>query len=289
VEDVATPVVLTIGDEKVAIYPFPYLDPDDARRRLVADDEEPLERSHAAVLGRAMDLVRADLQQRPEYRSVVVAHAFVVGSSGRDAAEVSDSERDISVGTVDSAPADVFMGVDYVALGHLHGRQRPKAPSDGPVLHYSGSLLRYSLSEANHTKSATLVDITSDGAVALEYVDISQPRQMARISGRFADLIDPDGQHSAHREDWVQITVTDPSRPPDMVATLRGAFPHSLVLRHEPEGQVDGGVSAGTNVAAMTPREVVAEFVSDMGGVDMTDAEAAALEPVLTTVFGQGR
>ena len=49
-------------------------------------------------------------------RSVVLAHAFVAG------AEPSDSERDISVGGVSIVPTTVFDGVDYAALGHLHGR-----------------------------------------------------------------------------------------------------------------------------------------------------------------------
>ena len=39
------------------------------------------------------------------------------------AAQASDSERDITVGGVAAVPAGVFDGVDYVALGHLHGCQ----------------------------------------------------------------------------------------------------------------------------------------------------------------------
>ena len=35
----------------------------------------------------------------------------------------SDSERDISVGGIQIAPTSLFTGVDYAALGHLHGRQ----------------------------------------------------------------------------------------------------------------------------------------------------------------------
>lgn len=107
------PVVLEDEHGPVAIYGLPYLDPDLTRGPLGVD-----ERSHEAVLGAAMDRVRADLAGREATRAVVVAHAFVQGG------EPSESERDISIGGAETVPASVFSGTDYVALGHLH---RPHA------------------------------------------------------------------------------------------------------------------------------------------------------------------
>src|SRR5690606_20860559 len=95
-----------------AIYGIPYLEPE-----LVRHPWELDERSHAAALAEAMRRVRADAANRPQ-RSVVLAHAFVTGG------EPSESERDISVGGSSHVPASVFDGVDYAALGHLHGRWR---------------------------------------------------------------------------------------------------------------------------------------------------------------------
>jgi exonuclease SbcD len=287
-ERVAEPVILRDTHGEVAIYPFPYLDPDDARFRLAADPDQPLDKSHESVMTRAMDLVREDLAGRGISRSVVVAHAFVVGSAGRVATEVSDSERDITVGTVDSVAAHVYAGANYVALGHLHGRQNPRPPEGGPVLHYSGSPLRYSFSEAGHTKSVTIVDLDGDGAVQLEHVDLRQPRGMARLAGTLAELLDAAEADPALQDEWVQVTVTDPSRPLEMVARLRRAYPHCLVIRHEPDGQPLAQARGGVNTAALSPREVLAEFIEQMGGVPVTVEEMAALEPVLAGVFGEG-
>lgn len=285
-EELAEPVILSDEHGPVAVYPFPYLDPDDARHRLAEDPELPLARSHKAVLSRAMDMVRSDLAERGDTRSVVVAHAFVVGASGRDRAEVSDSERDISVGTVDSVGAEVFEGVDYVALGHLHGRQSPRAAQGGPVAHYSGSPLRYSFSEATHTKGVTIVDIDAQGSVSLEHRLVSQPRGMARLSGTLADLLEQASEPDGRRDDWVQVTVTDPSRPEDMVAKVRAAYPHCLVIRHEPDGRSLAEGGQGVDAAGMTPREVLADFIEQMGGEPATEAEMAAAEPILTKIFG---
>lgn len=112
-DECATPVLLADEHGPVAVYGIPYLEPALHRERFGAEAAR-----HGAVLGAAMDRIRADLASRPEgTRSVVLAHAFVTG--GR----ASDSERDITVGGVPSAPASVFAGVDYVALGHLHRAQ----------------------------------------------------------------------------------------------------------------------------------------------------------------------
>ncbi len=88
----------------------------------------------------------------------MLAHAFVLGGLA------SESERDIRVGGVDHVPAEVFAGIDYVALGHLHGPQRVAGPP-GVVLRYSGSPLAYSFSEQHHAKSSVLVDLGADGVV----------------------------------------------------------------------------------------------------------------------------
>ena len=119
VAGLAEPVVLPDDDGDVLVYGIPYLDPDFARVEL-ADGPEPLARSHEAVASAAMRRIRADLARasgsaRP--RSVVAAHAFVIGGAP------TESERDIRVGGVDQVPAGVFAGADYVALGHLHGPQ----------------------------------------------------------------------------------------------------------------------------------------------------------------------
>ena len=154
----------------VAIYPLPYLEPG-----LVAD-VLGAERSHTAVLRAAAERVRQDLRSRPAgTRSVVAAHAFVVGGAA------SDSERDISVGGVGQVPASVFDGLDYVALGHLHGRQRL-----AETVRYSGSPLAYSFSEAGHTKGGWLA---SWGRAASRPGPPSTRRcrvqPLARLSGRW--------------------------------------------------------------------------------------------------------
>ncbi|WP_055722923.1 exonuclease SbcCD subunit D, partial [Streptomyces niveiscabiei] len=206
-----TPVIVPDAHGAVAFYGLPYLEP------ALVKDEFGVERAgHEAVLAAAMDRVRADLATRaPGTRSVVLAHAFVTGG------QPSDSERDITVGGVASVPAGVFDGVDYVALGHLHGAQTLT-----PRVRYSGSPLPYSFSESTHRKSMWLIDLGAAGEVTADRVDCPVPRPLARVRGTLDHLL-TDPELARHEDAWVEATLTDPVRPTDPMARLTARFPHT--------------------------------------------------------------
>src|SRR6476620_1334705 len=239
---VGTPVLL--GDEHgtVAVYGIPYLDPDAVR--------EPwglAGRSHEAALTEAMRRIRSDLAGRPRTRSVVLAHAFVAG------AEPSDSERDISVGGVSIVPTSVFDGIDYIALGHLHGRHTLT-----PSVRYSGSPLAYSFSEATHRKGSWLVDLGRDGALSAEFVDAPVPRPLARLRGTLEELL-ADPALAAHETAWAQAVLTDDLRPQQAMDRLRARFPHTLVLGFEP---ASGGLTAApaARLQGRSEHEIAVDF-----------------------------
>lgn len=284
VADVGTPVVLRDRDGGVGayVYALPYLDPDDARHRLAEPGAEPLARSHEAVTAAATARVRADLDARraadpARVPAVLAAHTFVVGG------EASESERDIRVGGVDSVPAGVLRGVDYVALGHLHGPQRVPV-TDGPdgmrtVARYSGSPLAYSFSEKDHRKSTVLVELGPDGVVGEpELLPAPVPRRLADVRGTFDEITGALG--AAHTADWVRVTVTDAQRPEHLVARVKDVMPHALVILHDPP---DRGSASGprTVTAASDPFDVCCGFVEHVRGGAPDDAEQAVLRDAL--------
>ncbi|MFD9161482.1 exonuclease SbcCD subunit D [Streptomyces sp. NPDC059558] len=261
----ADPVVLTDVHGDVALYGLPYLEP-----ALVKDEFSAEKVSHEAVLGAAMDRIRADLAARPPgTRSIVLAHAFVTGG------QASDSERDITVGGVEAVPASVFDGVDYAALGHLHGCQ-----TINERVRYSGSPLAYSFSEADHRKTMWLIELDAQGAIAAaERIDTPVPRALARLRGRLEDLLE-DPAHQQHEDAWVEATLTDPVRPDDPMARLAARFPHTLTLVFEPEGrQEDSGASYAQRLRGRTDQEIAEDFVAHVrGGGHADEAERAVLQ-----------
>ena len=260
------PVLLDDAGGEVAVYAIPYLEPDVVRGELGCDG-----RSHAAVLGAAMSRVRADLAGRPAARSVVLAHAFVTG------ALPSESERDISVGGVPSVPLSVFDGVDYAALGHLHGAQRL-----ADRVRYSGSPLPFSFSEEHHTKALLLVELGSrpGAAASVEAIPTPVHRPLARVSGRLDDLLTGAGW-VGFEDHYLQVTLTDPARPRAPMERLRRRFPHVLVLGFAPEGSTgDGPASYAARVRGRSDLEVATDFVAHVRG-PAEEAEEALLAAAL--------
>ncbi|MEU8488531.1 exonuclease SbcCD subunit D [Streptomyces sp. NPDC048641] len=265
----ATPVLIPDAAGDVAFYGLPYLEP-----ALVKDEFAVSKPGHEAVLAAAMDRVRADLAERPPgTRSVVLAHAFVTGG------EASDSERDITVGGVAAVPSGVFDGVDYVALGHLHGSQ-----VISERVRYSGSPLPYSFSEADHRKSMWLVDLDADGFAGAERVDCPVPRPLARIRGDLADLLArPD--LAAHEEAWVEATLTDPVRPDDPMARLTERFPHTLSLAFDPQrAPEDPDVSYAQRLKGRDDQQIAEDFVTHVRGAGPDERERAVLREALDAV-----
>ncbi|MCX3064035.1 exonuclease SbcCD subunit D [Streptomyces beihaiensis] len=265
----AEPVVLADDHGDVAFYGLPYLEP-----ALVKDSFGVVRAGHEQVLGAAMDRVRADLAARPDgTRSVVLAHAFVIGG------EPSDSERDISVGGVAAVPSGIFHGVDYVALGHLHGSQVITER-----IRYSGSPLPYSFSEAAHHKTMWLVDLDATGAVSAERLDCPVPRPLARIRGDLEELL-ADPELTAHEESWVEATLTDAVRPDDPMARLTGRFPHTLSLLFEPR-RTETGPDAGyaERLRGRDDQEIAEDFVAHVRGAGPDDAERAVLRAAFDAV-----
>ncbi|MFE3996033.1 exonuclease SbcCD subunit D [Streptomyces goshikiensis] len=261
----ADPVVLADVHGEVAFYGLPYLEP-----ALVKDRFGAGQVSHEAVLGAAMDRIRADLATRPPgTRSVVLAHAFVTGG------QASDSERDITVGGVEAVPAAVFDGVDYAALGHLHGCQ-----TINERVRYSGSPLAYSFSEADHRKTMWLIELGARGEIAgADRIDTPVPRALARLRGPLEDLLD-DPALAGYEDRWVEATLTDPVRPEDPMARLAARFPHVLSLAFDPEGrEEDSGASYAQRLKGRSDQEIAEDFVAHVrGGGAPSDAERAVLQ-----------
>ncbi|MFJ5632028.1 exonuclease SbcCD subunit D [Streptomyces goshikiensis] len=261
----ADPVVLADVHGEVAFYGLPYLEP-----ALVKDRFGAGQVSHEAVLGAAMDRIRADLATRPPgTRSVVLAHAFVTGG------QASDSERDITVGGVEAVPASVFDGVDYAALGHLHGCQ-----TINERVRYSGSPLAYSFSETDHRKTMWLIELGARGEIAAaDRIDTPVPRALARLRGPLEDLLD-DPALAGHEDRWVEATLTDPVRPEDPMARLAARFPHVLSLAFDPEGrEEDSGASYAQRLKGRSDQEIAEDFVAHVrGGGAPSEAERAVLQ-----------
>jgi DNA repair protein SbcD/Mre11 len=268
VAKLARPVLLEDAHGAVAVYGVPYLEPDAVRGEF--PDDSP--RGHAGVLGHAVRVIQADADARGVPRRVVMAHGWVTGGAS------TDSERDITVGGVGQVPADTFNGLSYVALGHLHGQQTLAAH-----LRYSGSPLPYSFSEATHRKGSWLVELDANGIARAERVPAPQYRRLSLLRGRLAGLLGSP-TYSEFEDDFVSVTLTDPSRPEGPMDALRTRFPHILVLAFDPEGAVPDAGCYQARVVGRDDRAIAEEFVQHVRNAPATDGERRLLTDAFEAV-----
>ncbi|WP_253827929.1 exonuclease SbcCD subunit D [Prauserella aidingensis] len=268
VAGIAEPIVFGGGGKPgapVVVYGIPYLEPETARHALGIDD-----RGHTAVLTEAMRRVRDDLATRPEgTRSIVLAHAFVTGAAA------CDSERTIAVGGVEQVPASVFDGVDYVALGHLHG---PQVLDEH--IRYSGSPLAYSFSEMAQRKSVFLFDVDEGGIGEVRRRELPVPRPLATMRGELDELLAAP-EYAQHVDSFVSATLTDRVRPVDAMRRLRERFPYAVHLDWEPDGAETTALRYAEAVRGRSDTEIARGFLEDCRNAPPNDREEALLVAAL--------
>ncbi|MBK9516346.1 MAG: exonuclease SbcCD subunit D [Anaeromyxobacter sp.] len=267
---VAAPVALP---GKGFVYALPFVDPD-VVRGLTGDEGL---RGHAAATARVLAAVRADAASR-ELPCVLTAHAFVSGAT-----ETPDSERPISVGTAGAVPAEALAGFDYVALGHLHAPQEV-----APGIRYSGSLLKYSFAEADHTKAAWLVEVER-GAARATAVPLGQKRDLLRVRGRIDELLRrPDLE--PRRGDLLEVTLDDPGYVFDALHRLRARFPNVLsVIRSELSAGGEGSFAERVGGAGHDDLALFRSFVETVAGGPPDAAQEACFAAALDAVTGRER
>ncbi|RLK52793.1 exonuclease SbcCD subunit D [Microbacterium telephonicum] len=262
---VADPVTIDDADGPVHVYGIPFLEPALLRH------DWPGVRTQQDALGHAMELVRADLAVRGG-RSIAVAHCFAAGVE-----PTPHLERDIQQGGLDIVPLAAFEGVDYAALGHIHGRQQL-----APHIRYSGAPLHYSFGEGDKPRGAWIVDMDADGGTSSEWLALPVPRRLVTLRGALDDLLHGDA-HAGAEDAWVSVEYTDDLPQRDPLRRLQERFPFCAKVVHSPTvvPVAESRTYADRVRAARTDAELVDAFLVHVrAGEGLSAAEAEVLAEV---------
>ncbi|MCK6080112.1 exonuclease SbcCD subunit D [Microbacterium sp. EYE_5] len=263
---VGTPLTIDDAHGPVHFYGIPYLEPALLRHRWEGV------RTQAAVLGHAMDLVRDDLAARGG-RSVAIAHCFAAGVE-----PTPHLERDIQQGGLDVVPLSTFDGVDYMALGHIHGRQQLSER-----VRYAGAPLHYSFGEGDKPRGSWLVELDADGLASVDWIPLPVPRRLVTLRGPFADVL-ADAAHAVHEDAWVCVEYTDDLPESDPLRRLQQRFAFCAKVVHAPSATGADEVSSYAQRvrAAKTDRELVDAFLSHVrAGQGLSEREEELVDELL--------
>ncbi|MGM0827334.1 MAG: exonuclease SbcCD subunit D [Bacillota bacterium] len=195
----------------------PYAEPGNVRQIL---EDDSINSHHAAM---EAIVKRIEEKMKPDEPHVFVGHAFVLGG------KTTDSERTLSVGGSGCVGADVFKSFHYSALGHLHSPDAIKHET----IRYSGSLLKYSFSEASQRKSVSIVEMDGDGSFRLREEVLKPKQDMRELQGLMEELLDPAFYQSQKVDDYLKITLHDEGTLIDPINQLRQVYPNVLHLERK--------------------------------------------------------
>ncbi|MCJ8340125.1 MAG: exonuclease SbcCD subunit D [Pseudomonadales bacterium] len=233
-------VVLTDEHGEVAFWGMPYADPAAVRSAFKVEAS-----SHDQAIKVLCETAVANFQQGQ--RNVALSHCFIDGSSE------SDSERPLSIGGADRVDWQHFSAFDYVALGHLHGRQF----KGRECIRYSGSILKYSFSEEQQIKSVVIVDMGQAGECEIHQVALQPLRNMRSITGELKQILER-AEGDPNRHDYLLIKLTDSQAILDVMGKLRALYPNILHLERP-------GLMALKSTTGLQPQQINANEMSMFG------------------------
>jgi exonuclease SbcD len=159
----------------------------------------------------------------PNEPNILVGHAFVLGGA------TSESERTLSVGGSGCVHSNCFDPFSYTALGHLHSPDAIKHDK----IRYSGSLLKYSFSEAKQEKSISIIEMKENGEFDLRTRSLQPKKDLREVEGYLEELMDPAFYEKQNLDDYLKITLLDEGALLDPINKLRQVYPNVLHLERK--------------------------------------------------------
>lgn len=201
-------------------------------------------------------------------RNIIVAHQFVQGKSCNIEYGGSENIATLNVGTIEIIGADCFDDFDYVALGHIHSPQK----IERETIRYSGSPLKYSLSEVDNIKSVPIITISEKGNTKVDLIELEPVRDMRHIKGELKQLLKP--ENILYPEDYIYVTLTDENPEPDAANTIRGYYKNLMKFDIDNSHTREAGM---IDIQAITQTkrfdEIVGDFYKNRYGTEISDEE----------------
>ena len=172
-----------------------------------------------------------------------------------------------------------MQGFDYVALGHLHGPQI----RGGEHIRYSGSLLKYSFSEATQRKGVTLLEVGREGVTQITHHPLLPRRDVRVLEGELDQLL-AQGATDPHADDYLLVRLTDRHAILDPMGKLRAVYPNVLHLEKPGMLEAKGRQQLDRERLAFSALDMFSDFFTQTSGEPMSDEQARAMSELITTL-----
>ena len=200
-------------------------------------------------------------------RNILVAHQFV---AGKDDPEIAGSEglSVHNVGMVEKIGYGSLAEFDYVALGHIHSPQSVGLKH----IRYSGSPLKYSLSEVNNNKSVPIITFKDKGELLVEFAPLLPMRDIRHLRGNIKNLLDK--KNISMENDFIYATLTNEDIVNDAIGIFREYYPNTVKIDYDNSHTKEiENVDITRITQNKTFDELIKDFYMQMYSCDMGEEE----------------
>ncbi|PTH35943.1 exonuclease sbcCD subunit D [Staphylococcus arlettae] len=205
--------------------------------------------------------------------NVLIGHMTVQGGTR------SDSERPISIGTVESVEQDVFALFNYVMLGHLH---HPFS-IDSEFIHYSGSLLQYSFSEVNQPKGYRMLLIDEMEQQQL-FIPLEPKRQLEVVEGDYEAAIQ-ENIPLKNKENYIHFKLKNMTHVTDPMMHLKQIYPNTLSLTNVSFNFETASVENNTELRELNDSEIINNFYQSMTDSTLSELQHKKIVQLLNDLL----
>jgi exonuclease SbcD len=199
--------------------------------------------------------------------NLVAAHAYVRGGTRGGGERLAQLVDEYYV-----EPQSFPLTASYVALGHLHRRQRI---GTGAPTWYCGSPVQVDFGDDTDPRGVLVVEAQPARPPSLEFVALNSPARLATIAGPLAEL---EARAADAAADHVRVFVQERPRP-GLADDARAVVPHAVEIVAVGDGRDDGADGATHPDAAdhstRAPRELFGDYLDQRG--DERDPRLLAL------------
>lgn len=265
------PVVLNDAFGELAIYMLPFIKPVNVRRYY---EDENIE-SYDDAVRKVVEHMNIDKSKR----NILLSHQFVTGALR------SDSEE-IHVGGSDNISSEIYAPFDYAALGHIHRAQHVGKEH----IRYCGTPLKYSFSEINHIKSASLVELREKGRIQIRERELLPLHDMRELKGSYMELTARGFYKDFNTEDYFRIILTDEEDVPDAVGRLRTVYPNLMQIDYDnSRTRREQSIEDIDRAENLSPMELFEQFFEKQNNRKMSEEQVLYMENLISKVWEEER
>lgn len=265
------PVVLNDAFGEIAIYMLPFIKPVNVRRYY---EDENIE-SYDDAVRKVVEHMNIDKSKR----NILLSHQFVTGALR------SDSEE-IHVGGSDNISSEIYAPFDYAALGHIHRAQHVGKEH----IRYCGTPLKYSFSEINHIKSASLVELREKGRIQIRERELLPLHDMRELKGSYMELTARGFYKDFNTEDYFRIILTDEEDVPDAVGRLRTVYPNLMQIDYDnSRTRREQSIEDIDRAENLSPMELFEQFFEKQNNRKMSEEQVLYMKNLISKVWEEER